>query len=252
MRIPTSRLRDAVIGAVSGLILASAAVAADLPAAPMVTKAPVAVIAQTWQGVYVGANAGGAWSRSCWLFDPNGTPVTEGCSHPSGAVAGGQIGVNWQSGNLVAGLEAAGDWANLKGSHVSEGFPNFTNDTKTDAIGMFTGRLGWASNAWLLYVKGGAAVVRNRYDTFITATPAAAGFSSDTRWGWVAGAGVEYMFLPNWSLAVEYDYIDAGSKVVTFSDPTGLVCTGGPCDERIKQQIHMVTARLNYRFWSWR
>ena len=58
------------------------------------------------------------------------------------------------------------------------------------------------------------------------------------------------MFLPNWSLAVEYDYIDAGAKVVTFSDPTGLICTGGPCDGRIKQQIHMVTARLNYRFWT--
>lgn len=247
MRILASGLWAAAVGAA----LVSVAAAADLPPAPMVTKAPAAVIAQTWQGVYVGGNVGGAWNRSCWVFDPIGTPVTEGCLRPSGAVAGGQIGVNWQSGNVVFGLEAAGDWADLKGSRISQGFPNFTNETKTDAIGMFTGRLGWASNAWLLYVKGGAAVIHNRYDTFITATPAAAGFSGDTRWGWVAGAGVEYMFLPNWSLAVEYDYIDAGSKVVNFSDPTGLVCTGGPCDEGIKQQIHMVTARLNYRFWTW-
>lgn len=245
-------LASSLVAAAFGAALATNATAADPAPAPMVTKAPVAVIAQTWQGVYVGANAGGAWSRSCWVFNPNGAPTTEGCLHPSGAVAGGQIGANWQSGNVVFGLEAAGDWANLKNSRVSQGFPDFTNETRTDAIGMFTGRLGFASNAWLLYVKGGAAVVRNRYDTFITLTPAAAGAASDTRWGWVAGAGVEYMFLPNWSFAVEYDYIDAGSKTVTFSDPTGLVCTGTTCDERIKQQIHVATARLNYRFWTWR
>lgn len=247
MRFLSSGLLTVAFGAAA----MSAATAADLPAR-MVTKAPVAVVAQTWNGVYVGANAGGAWSRSCWVFDPTGTPTTEGCLHPSGAVAGGQIGVNWQRGNVVFGLEAAGDWAGLKNSHASLAFPTFTNETRVDAIGTFTGRVGWASDAFLLYLKGGAAVVRNRYDAFLTATPATLSFANDTRWGWVAGAGIEYAFMPNWSFAVEYNYIDTGGKHVNFADPTTNVCAGGPCDERITQQIHVATARLNYRFWTWR
>ena len=39
----------------------------------------------------------------------------------------------------------------------------FSTRTKTDGIGLFTGQIGYAWNAALLYVKGGAAVTSNRF-----------------------------------------------------------------------------------------
>ena len=242
---------SALLIAAASLASTHSAFAADLPARP-VYKAPASVVAQTWTGLYVGINGGWAWSRNCWRFDPDTTAENEGCHRPDGGVAGGQIGYNWQFGSTVFGLEAAGDWAHIKGSSESLAFPGFINQSKTDAIGMFTGRLGWApSGSTLLYVKGGAAVTHNKYLSVTTADGSTAA-SSDTRWGWVVGAGIEYAFAPNWSVAAEYDYLDLGSKTDTFGNFVGpFVCTV-TCQDRIDQQIHMVTARLNYRFWTGR
>ncbi len=246
-----SRLKLSASLIAAAILTAHSAFAADLPAQP-VYKAPVAVVAQTWTGFYVGANGGWARSHNCWVFDPATTANSEGCHNGDGAVAGGQIGYNWQTGRTVFGLEAAGDWANLKGSNESVSFPGNFNQTKVDAIGMFTGRLGWAAwNSTLLYVKGGAAVTHNKY-LATTLVPVTSATSSDTRWGWVAGAGIEYAFAPNWSIAGEYDYLDMGSKVVRFGDFTGGFFCTATCQERINQRVHMVTARLNYRFWTGR
>ena len=70
----------------------------------------------------------------------------------------------------VFGLEAQGNWADFHGSNVSLAFPAFTNDTRVDAFGLFTGQVGYASNNALFYVKGGAAVTSDRYRNFAVAT----------------------------------------------------------------------------------
>ena len=75
-----------------------------------------------------------------------------------GGVVGGQIGYRWQTGGWVFGLEAQGDWANLRGDNVSLLFPAFVNRSRLDAFGLFTGQVGYAWNNALFYVKGGAAV----------------------------------------------------------------------------------------------
>lgn len=81
----------------------------------------------------------------------------------TGAVAGGQIGYRWQLTNWVLGIEAQGDWADLQGSNMSlTAITPYTNQTKIDAIGLFTGQVGYAWNDLLLYVKGGAAVTDNQ------------------------------------------------------------------------------------------
>ena len=61
------------------------------------------------------------------------------------------------------GLEAQGDWADLSNQRVSLINPAFSTRTKTDGIGLFTGQIGYAWNAALFYVKGGAAVTSNRF-----------------------------------------------------------------------------------------
>ena len=113
-------LASASLFALSALAPASAA---DLAARPY-TKAPIAVASiYNWSGFYLGINGGGASSRNCWdvnnIFGIAGPDTAEGCHNATGGVVGGQVGYRWQSANWVFGLEAQGDWANLKGSNTS-------------------------------------------------------------------------------------------------------------------------------------
>ena len=246
-------------------VSAASASAADLAARPYTKASPVAAAAYDWSGFYAGANGGGGWSRKCWDANPFTIalgfipPITvsgsEGCHTASGAVAGGQIGYRWQSAAWVFGLEAQGDWADLSGSNASQlaFFAGFANRTKVDAIGLFTGQIGYSWNAFLLYVKGGAAVVRDKYDSFLTAPlgPLPTGFiadrGSETRWGGVVGVGGEYAFTRNWSFALEYDHLFMGNRDVAMTyDPAFISMLNH--SERIRQDVDMVTARINYRF----
>jgi outer membrane immunogenic protein len=199
----------------------------------------------TWTGFYIGANGGWASADKCWTFVGTtlaaAAPRDEGCHTADGGVFGGQVGYNWQAGNWVFGLEAQGDWADLTGSNVSLAFPAFTNRTRVDALGLFTGRIGWAWNTTLLYAKGGGALARDRYDYITTTTGVLGGTASETRVGWTVGAGLEYAFAPNWSLGVEYNYVGLDKERNTFGPLPNVV-------EDIDQHIHMVTGRINYRF----
>ena len=256
--------------AVSILVASAAgASAADLAARPY-TKAPppVTVAAYNWSGFYIGVNGGGAWSRKCWDANPFTIDVflvppftiqgPEGCHTASGATAGGQVGYRWQSAAWVFGVEAQGNWADLVGSNPTRlaafAGANINNRSKIDAIGLFTGQVGYTWNSFLLYVKGGAAVVRDRYDVFVSAAggPLPAGFivaaGSETRWGAVVGIGGEYAFTPNWSFALEYDHLFMGARDVRLTyDPAGFIAQFNH-NERIRQDVDMVTARINYRF----
>ena len=157
--------------AVSALI--APASAADLAARPY-TKAPMVAAVYDWSGFYIGLNGGGGSSRNCWdLTANNGVAIVpaprEGCHDATGALAGGQFGYRWQSASWVFGVEGQGDWADLKGSSASAtAIIPFNNRTKIDAIGLFTGQVGYAWSNILAYVKGGAAVIHNRYGNFFT------------------------------------------------------------------------------------
>jgi outer membrane immunogenic protein len=229
--------------------LTGAASAADLPASRY-TKAPAFVApVYDWSGVYIGLNGGGASSRDCLTITSVAgaavLPNSEGCHNATGGVVGGQLGYRWQIANWVFGVEAQGDWADLKGSNASltARIP-YTNQTKIDAIGLITGQIGYAWNNVLLYVKGGAAVTDNTYNSFFTATGVQFNQASDTRWGGAVGAGLEVGFAPNWSVAVEYDHLFMGKPGITFP-ASGIAVTR---NDNIGQSVDMATVRVNYRF----
>jgi outer membrane immunogenic protein len=220
--------------------------AADMAARPY-TKAPAIAAVYDWSGFYIGANGGWGSSRKCWDFTTRtGTLIApEGCHDATGGVAGGQIGYRMQTGAFVFGLEAQGDWADLKGRNQSINIAAFTNESKINAFGLFTGQIGYAFNNALLYVKGGGAVTADRYRSYATATNVlVATGNEETRWGGVVGVGLEYGFTPNWSAAVEYDHLFMGNKLVDFTAPGGTY-TG---TDRIKQDVDLVTVRVNYRW----
>ncbi len=241
-----------------GLIALSVApaLAADLPAR-VYTKAPAVVPPPiyNWSGFYIGINGGGGSSHNCW--DLNSVlgvavvpSVAEGCHDATGGLVGGQIGYRWQAASWVFGLEAQGDWADLKGSNVSTVLPPLTiltNNTRIDAIGLFTGQIGYAWNNVLWYVKGGAAVTGNRWQGTITGLGTGVDSISDTRWGGTVGPGIEIGFAPGWSVAFEYNHLFMGNSNETlgFVSPFG---PGASRTDNIRQDVDMGTVRLNYTF----
>ncbi|MGY2902578.1 outer membrane protein [Bradyrhizobium sp. URHC0002] len=229
--------------------IAALGLAAPASAADMAVKAPPPAplpVIYNWSGFYIGANGGWGQSHNCVDFVTVLGTVASGCRDRSGGVVGGQIGYRWQANQFVFGLEAQGDWADLSNTRVSLFNPTLSTRVKTDGIGLFTGQIGWAWNAALLYVKGGAAVTSNRLDIFDTFTGFGLASASATRWGGALGVGFEYGFAPNWSVGLEYDHLWMGNANNTFSvvDPR-LV---GVLNSRISQDVDMVTLRFNYRF----
>jgi len=232
------------------LLLTGAASAADLAARPYTKAPPMIAAVYDWSGFYIGVNGGWGTSHKCWDFSGQANArlavnVTEGCHDADGGTVGGQIGYRWQASNWVFGVEAQGNWADFEGRNVSLVFPAITNRTKIDAFGFFTGQIGYAWNNALFYVKGGAAVVDDKYNYFTTAAPAVApGSASETRWGGVVGVGFEYGFAPNWSFGVEYDHAFLGHRDIVFAQVNPVAA---PVDN-IRQDLDVVTARINYRF----
>jgi outer membrane immunogenic protein len=219
---------------------AAPAIAADLPArAPTYSKAPAIVeAAYDWSGFYVGINGGGATSNIDWNLDPSVLGSgDEGSHHATGGTIGGQFGYRWQMTNWVFGLEAQGNWADFRGSNISN-ITGDTNQTTINAYGLFTGQICYARERALFYVKGGAAVTDNQYRAFLPGGGLDDSIN-ETRWGATAGVGFAYAFAPNWSLGLEYNHLFMGNNDVIFVSGFG---------DHIKQDVDIFTARVDYKF----
>ncbi|MGX4772212.1 outer membrane protein [Bradyrhizobium guangdongense] len=226
---------------------ASAASAASSPAAP-----------RDWTGVYIGGHLGAGAGTSDFA-DPYPSFGFGDRVRTAGAVAGAQIGVNYQRGHAVVGLEAAGSWSRVEGTFTCfTGFPDpfaagMNCGSTLDRLATFTGRLGYAADSTLYYVKAGAAVGHTNF--MLNADPVlnAMGLgntggvlnSSTTAWGWTAGAGIEHALDAHWSVVGDYKYVDLGSTPASFAnapDPLAAVQS-----ETIKQRYHVMTLGVNYK-----
>ena len=234
----------ATVGSVALLGMAAPASAADM-AVKAPPPAPLPVI-YNWTGFYIGGNGGWGQSRNCVDFLGAGFDFADGCRERSGGVVGGQLGYRWQFNQFVVGVEGQGDWADLSNTRVSLFDPRFSTRTKTDGIGLITGQIGYAWNASLFYVKGGAAVTGNRFSILSNLTGAELVAASATRWGGTVGVGWEYGFAPNWSAGIEYDHLFMGNSNNSFSVVNPI--NAAFLNNRISQDVDMVTLRVNYRF----
>lgn len=232
--------------------LAAPASAADLAARPY-TKAPAPVATiYDWSGFYIGINGGGGTSRKCWDFvtPATGVLVGEGCHNATGGTVGGQVGYRWQSTNWVFGFEGQGNWADFTGDNISA-VSGLRNQSTIDSFGLITGQIGYAWNNVLLYVKGGAAVVGDRYRTYDVATGLEFDRANETRWGGTVGVGVEFGFAPNWSVGFEYDHIFLGHRTIDFTGSGNFVAAplgAFTASNRIGQDVDIGLIRLNYRW----
>jgi outer membrane immunogenic protein len=234
---------------------------------PVYTKAPPKPAAYSWTGVYAGAHVGGAWGNQTWLEDFSGSagfggPLHQDASYTaSGVIGGGQIGFNYQVGWAVAGVEADFSGADIRGdagpvpavrgaggciSTATTGEPQ-TCSTKVDWMSTVTGRFGTALDRTLLYVKGGGAWEHEQLDNVCPTAPCQ--FSTNTstglRVGLTVGAGAEYAFDPHWSAKLEYDYIQFGTRDVTFLNNVSAALDE---TEYQRQNFHVVKLGVNYKF----
>jgi outer membrane immunogenic protein len=230
------------------------AFAADFP-----VKAPPPPAPPGWTGFYAGLNAGGIFginsdSRNAGFtsstLGANGLINSFGKQGNVGAALGGQIGYNWQfSPHWVFGAEADWQWSSLKTSGGSctppantiaffgagtNGFGYCLSDeNKLTNFGTARLRTGALVNEALWFVTGGAAWGTVKASgsylgsanplIFSTSQPGpflpSAGSSSDTRFGWTIGAGVETKIDSRWSVKLEYLYVDLGDVGNSFAIP---------------------------------
>lgn len=189
-----------------------------------------------WTGFYLGGNLGYGWGDTQTLGDFGG--AGDGfVIHPSGWTVGLQGGFNWQiANNIVTGFEL--DLGILDASDDQANAATFS-ETEYGAYGLFTARLGWAQDRWLFYLKGGLALADIENTAGAFADAGSITHEDDARMGWALGGGAEYAFHPNWSMKIEYMYMDFGED---FSiSPDGDLY-------RHENEISAIKVGLNYRF----
>jgi len=257
--------------ALSGLMAAGAASAADLPArtAPAPVAVPVVPLF-TWTGFYVGANAGYGWhdGNNDAIFVPAGALVTApaatgfiangGDDNGDGFVGGGQVGYNYQFGAFVVGVEADIQWADLGGSNddfvlVPAGFGTFVPAGVSgglDWFGTVRARLGFAFDRALVYATGGFAYggadTGNSFNGLVN--------NDDTRGGWAVGGGVDYAITNNLIVGLEGLWVSLegdnnGTFIGTETLPGGTVRVVNSFSTRNDDNDFFVArAKLNYKF----
>ncbi|MGA2290766.1 outer membrane protein [Bradyrhizobium sp.] len=224
--------------------LMSPALGADLPP---YGKAPAVVSPlYDWSGFYVGVFGGGGFgNHNVNNGTPNGFASYIFTYDATGAVAGGEIGYNFQSGSYVVGVEATGFWSDIKGDDASQQLGLIDADNLRDVVTL-VGRGGITVDRLMLFFTGGWAYG----DILHTNTnpgniPAVDQFST-TRSGLTAGGGIAYAITDNLIGKFEYRYFDFGS----YSRPglAGGVTVNGLAPYTVNTTYSVVTLGLDYKF----
>ena len=219
-----------ILTAFALVALGGTALAADLPSRKGPVYAPIAPIF-TWTGFYVGVNAGYGWGN----IDSTTFGVLPTLNDPEGFVGGGQIGYNYQLGQVVLGVEADFQGSDLRAS-VRDGFGNSASND-LNYFGTVRGRVGFAFDRFLPYVTAGLAYanVETRFST-----PFATASSDNVQYGYAVGAGLEYAFTNNLTAKLEYLYVDLEKESVRTPFGTANIKVG--------TDFSIVRAGLNYKF----
>ncbi len=190
-----------LMASAASFVAVSAANAAD--AVEQIPQAPVAIeepAPATWEGFYLGGYAQYDWGRFGDFGDRDG--VFGG---------GAYTGYNWQSGQIVYGIEADVGWNGAENTTI-EG-----NRGEARWNGSVRGRIGYDLNPFLIYGTAGLALQDNKMSN---------GTSSDSQTGvgYTVGAGAETFITNNITARIEYRYTDYGRD--TYDLDTGSFSKG--------------------------
>jgi opacity protein-like surface antigen len=162
-----------------------------------------------------GSSSGGSSSSSGSGSSSSGGGAlsADGSYSPSGGIFGGTLGYDWQQAHWVVGIEGDYSWTGLDGKSATCGASSplpHACGTRLDSLGSLRGRVGYAlgpTGNWLPYLTGGVAAGEvYAWDALLPA-------SGDAfQVGWTVGAGLQSALAQNWSVKIEYLYVDLGSQ----------------------------------------
>jgi outer membrane immunogenic protein len=203
-------MRRAILAAATAL-MATTALAADLPRGPVPYYSTSQAVGFNWAGWYAGANVGYDWGR-----------VYGSLANVTGFAGGLQGGYNWQYGQFVFGGETD---LQLTGADDTFAPWKFSNPW----FGTTRARAGYALNNILFFGTLGLAYGDVKVENL-------GNNETHTSLGWAGGAGMEVGFTPKWSAKVEYLYMDLGNR--------GYTITGNDLDLRAS----ILRFGVNYHF----
>jgi len=221
------RFQSVLVAAAAAIGFSSVASAADIPVKAHPITPP---IAYSWTGWYVGASAGYASGQVV-----NGVPSFPASANikPSGFVGTVLGGYDYQfANNIVLGARLAVPILSISDSTPS-GAVTFQGKVKSAVV--VAGRLGYAMGNVLPYFVGGGVWGRGE------GTVIGIGTANANHTGYLLGGGVEYMFLPHWSVDANYTYISLGNSTYNFTPFGGLAVQEG-------FRSNNFTVGVNYRF----
>jgi outer membrane immunogenic protein len=246
-------------GALSLFAATPAAWAADLPSAPPpqapARYVPAVAPVYNWSGIYIGINGGYAFGSTDW--SPAAPLLGTGTFNTNGGLVGGTAGFNFQSGQIVYGIEGDWDWADISGSSSNTtstidpagicgtaGALACRYQTSSNWLSTIRGRVGYAFDRVMIYATGGGAAGDVKA-TFSNPNTGFTGSTNSTEWGWTAGGGIEAALTENITAKVEYLFVDLQNGNCS---PT--ICGGGTAVP-VSFDASIVRAGLNFKFNPW-
>ena len=242
-----------------GLLIATPALPADLPAELIAAPPPVFY---RWDGAYAGLNLGAMMANGTFGLTgfPDGgfagliPPIPATSSGSSVGAAGGfQYGLRRQFDALVLGFEQdlvlGAPPVSADAHGIASGLSYSLNQSQSaDWLSTLRGSIGFAPNDEIMvYATGGLAfgVMRSSSNLTLGNGAILARTSDDLRTGWAAGVGGEYALTPQISARLEYLYVDLGHATVV-----GLPNFPAPFETHTDAgyTAHFVRAGLNYQF----
>jgi outer membrane immunogenic protein len=233
--------------------VSTAAISADYAPAPPEMRPTI------WSGLYIGGNLGygfGGKDEVSITSDVEGTIDDIDELELHGIFGGAQIGYDVQFDGLVFGAVIDFEASDIgddfeKDFVVSGNNDQLRVDASIDWWGTLRARLGWSFDSVLVYGTGGLAwgIVDYdiRADNFTTGGSGHID-SSDTRWGYAVGGGVEVAIDDSWSVGGEYLYVNLGDYDIDGPADDGL---GNPevISTEAEPDFHSLKAFVNFRFW---
>lgn len=245
-------LATTAVAAAALALLAGSAMAADLE---VPFKAGTLPQGFSWTGCYGGGSVGGGFGQTGFNDSAGGVSPTTGFTSASinstGYMLGGQIGCDYQfARSFVVGIEGSASGGSISGNVNVPQTGAIAGDsanaaTKVDLLTAVTARVGYAFDRWLVYGKGGVGMASGSYNFngIFGGNPFSV-TGLENRFGWTAGAGVEWAFWDDWSVKLEYDYYGFGTRSVSFIDPNNIP-VGAPID--VDFNVHVVKLGVNLR-----